>query len=227
MKKILIMLTALLPHILAAEKATPADPFNVPVKKPGTGPDSPVSRIDLDSHHNAYDAIKQIIAGLPPEGRKFFVVDVPEEELAKMPISDKLNVRNVPISVALKYLEPRWPLGYKFRNNEWHISKERADDIVAVNYRLSKLLLGQLGIEIGPSQTFSTKKGRMWPPESEWGATYTTLNPDAKEKPDADDPFGATEMGVLQLRAARSYHEEFSAVLLLKERGYYELLLDR
>ena len=224
MKKILFILSALLTYTLAAEDAKtadPIDPFRPQVEKPGTGPDSLVSRIDLDTHHNVNDAIQQIIAGLSPEGRRFLVLDISEEELAKMPVKRELRLRNVPLSVALKYLGQHSPVGYRLWNNAWHISNARPDDIIVIDYRLSKERLERLGIVIGPSQTFRTKMGRMWPPESEWSATYTTLAPDTQGKQDAGEP------GVLRLRAARSYQEEFGAALLLKERGYEALSLER
>jgi hypothetical protein len=228
MKKALIILTALLAYTLAAEELTPLNPFEAKEAKPGTGPDSPVSMIKLDSHHNVNDAIKQIIAGLPPEGRSYLVVDIPEEELTKMPMKEELRLRNVPLPIVLKYLGKKSPVGYRFWNNAWHISDKRADDIITVNYRISKALLEQLGIEIGPGQSFTTKKGKqMWPPESYWAATYTTLDPDAGEKQDAGKTLNNEKVDVLRLLAARSYHEEFSALLLLKERGYDTLSLDR
>ncbi len=227
MKKLLIILAALFALPLAAEDATSPNPFDEPEGKPESGADW-VSRIDLDTHHNVNDAVQQIIAGLPPEGRGSLVLDLPEEELAKMPMKEKLRLHNTPLRIVLLYLGQKSPVGYRFRNNAWHISKERADDLIAVSYRVSPALLERIGIEMGPGQTFTTKKGqRMWPPESQWNAAFTPIDPEAEKKQDTGKPSNAGEMGVLRLFAARSFHEEFSAVLLLKERGYENLTLDR
>ena len=227
MKKTLIILVALLTHSLAAEEAPP-NPFRAaPREKPGTGIEAPVSRMDLDTHHNVSDAIQQIIAGLPPEARDSLVVDIPAAEIAKMPIKGELHVSNVPLLILMRYLEKLWPVGYKIQNNEIHICKERADDIIAVKYRITKRTLQELGIVLGPSQTFHTKSGGMWPPQSEWDASFSPLNPNAKERQDAGGPVSIDQLGVLKLRAARRYQEEFSAVLLLKGRGYETLQFER
>jgi hypothetical protein len=66
-----------------------------------------VSKIDLTTKHTVNDALKQIIAGLPPEGRTALVVEVPEAELAAMPLNSDLSLRNVPIGIALRYLVHR------------------------------------------------------------------------------------------------------------------------
>lgn len=213
MKKILVIFTALLSPISFAGGETPPNPFTpVAGQKAGTGIDARVSNMDLQMHHNANDAINQIIAGLPPEARSSFVVDIPEEALMQMPIKGELRVRDVPLLVLMRYLEKLWPVGYKLQNNEIHICKERADDIITVIYRLSKRNLEEIGIVPGPSQTFRTKTGRMWPAQSEWDAAFTQSDVD--------------KTGILQLRAARSYQEEFGALLLLKERGYEALSVE-
>src|SRR5689334_21800273 len=92
MKKVLIILTSLLAYTLTAKESTPANRIEAKEEKPATGPDSRVSGIELDSHHNVSDAIKQIIARLPPEGRSYLVVDIPEEELTKMPMKKELHL---------------------------------------------------------------------------------------------------------------------------------------
>jgi hypothetical protein len=226
MKKLLFILAALLALPLAAEEATSPNPFDEPEGTPESGADR-VSRIDLDPQHNVNDAVQQIIAGLPPEGRSSLVLDIPEEELAKMPMKGELRLRNTPLPIVLQYLGEKSPVGYRFRNNAWHIGKERADDLIAVSYRVSPVLLERIGIEMGTDQTFTTKKGRIWPSESEWNVTFTPLDPEAEKKQDAGESSGTGNMGVLRLFAARSFQEEFSAVLLLKERGYENLTLDR
>ena len=76
MKKILILLAALLTHGLAEDEARQAVLLPV-VEDKRPWPDVPVSKIDLTSNQTVNDAVKQIIAGLPPEGRMAFVVEVP------------------------------------------------------------------------------------------------------------------------------------------------------
>jgi hypothetical protein len=226
MKKILIILAALLTHVAAEDEARQA--VSLPVvedKRPW--PDVPVSKIDLTSNQTVNDAVKQIIAGLPPEGRMALVVEVPEAELAAMPLTGDLKLRNVPIGIALRYLERISPVGFRLWNNAWHIGSKRQDDVIAAEYKISENTLEQLGIVVGPNQSFMTKKGREWPPESYWSATYTSL---VKAKDPGDvDALGrpTTETGLLRVLAARSYQDEISAVLLLWERGHPEVSLDR
>lgn len=228
MKKILIILTALLAHALAGDEAKQADPFirSVPIPKlPWL--DSTVSKIDLGSNSSVNDAIKQIIAGLPPEGRRAIVVEIPEAKLASMRLKSELTLRDVPLGVALRYLEQLSPVGCRLWNNAWYISTKRQDDIIAAEYKISKEFLEQIGIVVGSNQTVTTKKGKWWPPESYWSATYSPLEPVTKEKRETDGLWRSTEMGVLRVLAARSFQEEISAVLLLKARGYNDLSLER
>jgi len=227
MKKLVILLTALLAHPLAAEEAKPPG-LILPQAKPVTPSDLPVAKIDLYAHHHVNDAIQQILAGLPPEARSSLILDISEAELAKMPIKGELRLHNTPLRIVLKYLEQASPVGHRFWNNQWHISKERADDVIEVSYTTSKAQLEQLGLLIGPGRTLVTKRGQAWPVQSgSWAATYSTSNLDAVEKFDETKPFAPRETGILQVLAARSYHEEISAALLLMERGHDTLTLDR
>lgn len=223
MKTILIMITAQvgLP-ILAAEEGEVGF-----FESPNTGIYSQVPSINLTTAQTVSDAVKQIIEGLPPEGRSSFVVDVPESELTKMQMKKDLRLRNTPLPTLLKFLGERSPVGYRLWNNEWHISNQRADDLIAVKYWVSEADLDQLGIVIGKGQTFTTKSGKTWPPDSESNATFVPRFPDTKINPETGAPSDRAETMVLRLYAARSYHEEFSAVLLLKSKGYEKLSLER
>lgn len=226
MKRILAVLTLVLAHALAADETTQTDPFAV-MQTRMPWPDSPVSKIDLDANSTVKDAIAQIIAGLPAEGKHALVVEIPEAQLATMRLTGSLRLRDAPVGIVLRYLEQISPLGFKLSNNAWHISSKAPDDIIAAEYKISKADLEQLGIVVGPSQTFTTTKGQTWPPESFWKATYTPLVPDTKEKPETEKPQRATDNGILQVLAARSFQEEINAVLMLKARGYQGLSFER
>jgi hypothetical protein len=154
-------------------------------------------------------------------------VETPEAQLATMRLTGHLRLRDVPIGVVLRYLEQISPLGFKLSNNAWHISSRGTDDIIEAEYNISKETLEQIGIVVGPSQTFTTTKGQMWPPESSWKATYGPLQPDTKEKQEPERPGLANNDGVLRVLAARSFQEEFSAMLMLKARGYQALSFER
>jgi hypothetical protein len=226
MKRIIIGVILFLNHALVAEDAIPSDPFAM-VETKKAWPHSPVSKIDLSPESSVKDAIAQIIAGLPPEGKQAFVVEVTEAKLATMRLTGSLRLRDAPVGIVLRYLEQISPLGFKLSNNAWHISSKGADDIIEGEYKVSKESLEQLGIVFGPSQTFSTAKGKMWPPESYWKATFTPLVPDQKEKPKSEIPERASDDGVLRVLAARSFQEEISAMLMLNARGYQGLSFDR
>ncbi len=227
MKAILIMITALVGPPILAEENGGVGPICNPVESRTTGIYSQVTSINLTTAQTVGDAVKQIIEGLPPEGRSSFVVDVPESELTKMRMKKDLRLRNVPLPVLLKYLGEASPVGYRLWNNEWHISNQRSDDLIAVKYWVSEADLEQLGIVIGKGQAFTTKSGKTWPAESESSVTFAPRFPDTKTNPETGTPSDRTETMVLRLYAARSYHEEFSAVLLLKSKGYEKLSLER
>lgn len=227
MKTILIMITSLVGLPIFAEEEGGVGPIGTPVESRKTGIYSQVLSINLTTTQTVSDAVKQIIEGLPPEGRSSFIVDVPESELTKMRMKKDLRLRNVPLPVLLKYLGEASPLGYRLWNNEWHISNLRSDDLIAVKYWVSEADLEQLGIVIGKGQTCRTKSGKVWPPESESSATFVPRFPDTKTNPETGTPSDRTQSMVLRLYAARSYHEEFSAVLLLKSKGYEKLSLER
>lgn len=226
MKKIFILLTALLTHVSADDEAEQTV-FVPVVEATRTWPYVLVAKIDLTSKQTVNDALKQIIAGLPPEGRLALVVEVPEAELAAMPLKSDLRLRNVPIGIALRYLEQISPVGCRFWNNAWHIGSKRQNDVIAAEYIITQESLEQLGIVFGLGQTFTTKKGRMWPPESYWSATYTPMMTEAMEKSGKDALERFNDTGLLRVLAARSFQEEISAVFLLRDRGYRELSLDR
>lgn len=226
MKRIILGLTLVLAHALVAEDEIPPDPFAmVETKMPW--PHSPVSKIDLSPGSSVKDAIAQIIAGLPPEGKQAFVVEVSDAKLAAMRLTGSLRLRDAPVGIVLRYLEQISPLGFKLSNNAWHISSKGADDIIEGEYKVSKETLEQLGIVVGPSQTFTTTKGKMWPPESYWKATFTPLVPETKEKRKPETPQLVSDDGVLRVLAARSFQEEIGAILMLKARGYQGLSIDR
>lgn len=228
MKKLLTLVAAFVFHSAAAEEAPAPDPFAESEElRIRVYPE--VSKIDLDVHHSVKDAIEQILAGLPPEDRKSIVLDIPIEEFGKMPMQKSLRLGRIELPYLLKHLEGVSPIGYRFWNNEWHLGKERADDIITVKYHLSKTWLNQLGVAIGPSQTFSTKNGKkMWPPDSVWSATFTQLDPVPEKKQINAEPLKHwPDRGILKLKASRRFHEEVSAVLLLQKLGYETLTLDR
>jgi hypothetical protein len=227
MKKILVVLTLLLTYGLANEDAK-QEAVKPNAQIPKLWPDVLVSKIDLTTKHTVNDAVKQIIAGLPPEGRVALVVEVPESELAAMPLKSDLSLRNVPIGIALGYLEHVSTVGFKLRDNAWHVGSKRQDDIVAAEYMITKEALEKLGVVVGPNQTFTTRKQRMWPPESYWQASFHLLENEEKgeDVEDVEDIFEPKDMGVLRVLAARSYQEEISAVLLLWSRGYGGISLD-
>lgn len=227
MKKILVVLTLLLTYGLANEEAKQEAP------KPNSQhsklwPEALVSKIDWTTKHTVNDAVKQIIAGLPPEGRAALVVEVPESELAGMPLKSDLILRNVPLASALRYLESISTVGCRLKDDAWHIGSKRQDDIVAAEYMITKETLEKLGVVVGPNQTFTTRKQRMWPPESYWHASFHLLENEEKgeDVEDVEDIFEPKDMGVLRVLAARSYQEEISAVLLLWSRGYGGISLD-
>lgn len=223
MKSPFIMIAALVGLPILAEDQGEVSPFD----SPKTGIYSQVSSIDLTTAQTVSDAVKQIIEGLPPEGRSFFVVDVPESELTKMQMKKDLRLRNAGLPFVLQLLGSSSPMGYRLWNNEWHVSNQRADDLIAVKYWVSEAVLDQLGIVIEKGQAFTTKSGKMWPSESESSASFVPLNPDTKTNPETGAPSKKEETMVLRLLASRSYHEEFSAVLLLKSKGYEKLSLER
>jgi hypothetical protein len=227
MRTILITITALVGFPILAEENGGLGPIGAPVENRTTGIYSQVPSINLTTAQTVSDAVKQIIEGLPPEGRGSFVVDVPESELTKMQMKKDLRLRNVPLPVLLKHLGEASPVGYRLWNNEWHISNQRSDDLIAVKYWVSEADLEQLGIVIGKGQTFTTTSGKTWPPESESSASFVPRSPDTKTNPETGTPSDRAETMVLRLYAARSYHEEFSAVLLLKSKGYEKLSLER
>ena len=227
MKKIFIILTALLAHTLAAEDPNPASPFEPGQEvKPETGPSSLVSRIHLDSHHNANDAIKQIIAGLPPEGRKFFVVDVPEEELAKMPITGELDVRNVPIpgraeisraKMAVRLQVPEQRMAHQQGARRRHHCSELQD--------IERALGGTRNRDRAKSDLHDEKKGRCGHPKAN-GSPLTPLSPLMRSAIRMRAAHGGTNWKCFSYGQHGGYHEEFSAVILLKERGYDSLSLE-
>lgn len=187
-------------HALAGENPIPEDPFAAPEPKRESA-DLTVSKIDLKAGQNLQDAIQQIRGGLPPEARKNLVVDIPEAELGKLKLKDDLRLRNTPLVVLCKILEQSSPVGFSLRHGVLHLGTERADDIIAVKYRLDEQDLSELGIRVGPQGMIQTKHGSTWPNGSgEWKATY--------------------EAGVLRVLATRSFHDEIAAVLLLRSRGY-------
>lgn len=200
MKTMLITL-ALFPVLAwSGENPVHEDPFAVPEPKLSAF-DLPVSVIDLKAGQSVQDAVQQIVAGLSPEGRRSFVVDVPEAELGKLKLKGDLRLRNVPLMVLCNYLEQKAPVGCSLRHGVWHLSTERADDVIAVKYRLGEQNLSELGIMVGPQGMIQTKHGSTWPNGSgEWRATY--------------------EADVLRVLATRSFHDEIAAVLLLRSRGY-------
>lgn len=205
MKTMLITL-ALFPVLAwSGENPVHEDPFAVPEPKLSAS-DLPVSVIDLKAGQSVQDAVQQIVAGLSPEGRRSFVVDVPEAELGKLKLKEDLRLRKVPLMVLCKYLEQNTPVGFSLRHGVWHLGTERADDVIAVTYRLGEQDLSELGIMVGPQGMIQTKHGSTWPNGSgEWRATY--------------------EDGVLRVLATRAYHDELAAGLLLKSRGYEGLTL--
>jgi hypothetical protein len=168
MKTFLIMITALVTLPILAKEEGEVDPFD----GPKTGIYSRVSSLNLTATQTVADAVKQIIEGLPPEGRSFFVVDVPESEPTKMQMKKDLRLRNTPLPTLLKFLGESSPVGYRLWNNEWHISNQRSDDLIAMKYVVSEADLEQLGIVIERGQTFATKSGKVWPPESESSVTF-------------------------------------------------------
>ena len=226
MKKIIVIVMVILAHTVTAEEEMPVDPFKLnEMPTPGLYPS--IAKIELTTHQTVNDAVKQIIAGLPAEKRNIIVMDVPESELEKMPVKKDLRLHNVPINVLFKYLSECSPIGFRFSNNQWHIGKERADDEIDVKYVVTEALLDELGVVKGPGESFTTKSGGMWPPESYWFATFVPIDPETKKKPETGAPSDSKESVVLRLHAARSYQEEFNAVLLLKSRGYEKLSFDR
>lgn len=226
MKTLSILLTVLLSYPLAGDQANPIDPFAGRAKVL-PWPSLPISRIELSSNDSVSDAIKQIIAGLPPESKSALVVEIPEAKLKTMKLTSALRLHNVQLDIALRYLEQCSPIGCRLWNHAWYISTPAAGDIIAAEYYISKDSLRELGVTAGPGQTVGTNKGQMWPPESYWRAAWLTLDPDTKEKQDTNSPLPHVEMGVLRVLAARSFQEEISAVLLLKARGYDKLSLVR
>lgn len=204
--KTLLLILALFPVLAwSGENPVHEDPFAVPELKLSAS-DLPVSVIDLKAGQSVQDAVQQIVAGLSPEGRRSFVVDVPEAELGKLKLKEDLRLRNVPLMVLCKYLEQKAPVGCSLRHGVWHLGTERADDVIAVTYRLGEQDLNELEIMVGPQGMIHTKQGSTWPNGSgEWKATY--------------------EAGVLRVLATRTYHDELAAVLLLKSRGYEGLTL--
>jgi hypothetical protein len=189
MKTILIMITALVGVPILAEEEGRLGPIGKPVEDRTTGIYSQVPSINLTTGQTVSDAVKQIIEGLPPEGRSSFVVDIPESELTKMRMKKDLRLRNVPLPVLLKYLGEASSVGYRLWNNEWHVSNQRSDDLIAVKYWVSEADLEQLGIVIGKGQTFATKSGKTWPPESESSASFAPRFTDTKTNPETGTPF--------------------------------------
>jgi hypothetical protein len=122
-------------------------------------------------------------------------------------------------------LESLSAVGFKLKDNAWHIGSKRQDDIVAAEYMITKETLEKLGVVVGPHQTFTTRKQRIWPPESFWHASFHMLESEEKAE-DVEDPFAQEDVGVLRVLAARSFQEEISAVLLLWSRGYGGISLD-
>jgi len=213
--KTMLMILALSPVLaLSGENPVPKDPFAAPDPKRAQS-DLSISKIDLKAGQSLQDAIQQITAGLSPEARKKFVVDIPEAELGKMRIERDLRVHDVPLVVGLLYLRQVAPVGCSPRHGVWHISTERPEDVIAVEYRMRKSGLFELGISIEPNGMLLTKSGRMWPSgvssgSGEWKATYTA------DEPEAD----GLESGVLRVLATRRFHDEIDALLLLRSRGY-------
>lgn len=212
--KTMLMILALTPVLaLSGENPAPKDPFAAPHPK-RTKSDFTIPKIDLKAGQSLLEAIQQITAGLSPEARKKFVVDIPEAEIGKMRIERDLSAYDTPLEVGLLYLRQVAPIGSTLRHGVWHISNERPEDVIAVEYKMNKPELAELGIIIEPNGMVLTKSGRMWPSGSgEWKATYTADEPEA-------DGF---ESGVLRVLATRSFHDEIEAVLFLKDRGYDRL----
>ena len=195
--KTMFMILALSPVLaLSGEFPIPEDPFSAQEPK-RSRPDPKIPRIDLKAGQSLQDAIQQITAGLPPEARKKLLVDIAEAELAKMRFERGLRLRDTPLEVVLAYLQQSTPIGCAKRHGVWHLSTERPDDVIAVEYRMSEGSLAELGVIIQPNGMLLTRSGRMWPSGSgEWKATYTADEPEA-------DGF---ESGVLNLQATPNFN---------------------
>lgn len=227
MKTLSLVFTILLSYPLAGDEPKPEDPFAGRTKVL-PWPSLPIAKIDLGPNDTVSDAIKQIVAGLPPDSKSALVVEIPEAKLKTMKLKSTLRLRDVPLGVALRYLEQCSPIGGRLWNNAWYIRTPAAGDIIAAEYEISKESLRELGITAGPGRTVATNKGQMWPPDSNWRAAWLTHDPDTKgKKQDTDSQIPHVEMGVLQVLASRSFQKEIEAVLLLKERGYETLTLVR
>lgn len=207
MKTILMVLALSQAFAWSGENPTADDPFAVrETERPVSDP--LVSMLELKEGHSVEDAVQQIVAGLSPEERGSFVVDVPGAELRKLKLKKDLKLRNVPLVVLCKYLEQIAPIGFSLRHGILHLSTERADDVIAVTYRLGEQDLSALGIRVGPQGRIQTRQGNTWPDGSgEWKATY--------------------EAGVLRVLATRSFHDEIAAVFLLRSRGYEGLTWEK
>lgn len=216
MKSMLVILALSQVLAIAGENPVP-DPFAVQEPE-RSRTNLTIPKMDLKAGQSLQDAIQQIVEGLAPEERKTLIVDIPAAELGNLRIKRDLRVNALPLVVALKYLEQVAPIGFSRRHGVWHLSTERPDDVIAVEYGIRKSDLADLGIHIEPNGMLLTTSGRMWPGGSgEWKATYTAGDPDS---------FGF-QSGVLRVLATRSFHDELEAVILLKDRGYDRVSLDK
>ena len=170
-----------------------------------------VSRIEVKGG-SAWDVVTQIRAGLPEDALSGLSVEVPEADLREARI-ELLDVRSVPLGVALEYLSTA-AKGFRahYENGLWILrplsSDQPSGGLIMRVYEVSDRTLLQVGITYDPESGLHDGAGKSWPSEKDWLAHFSP------------------KTGQLILRADSEYHEDVSALFLLAKRGYTDLSID-